>query len=51
MDLLRCVRRSNWTGEDVQSYETEHALMEGSIFCNETGPFMTPCRPEMPVSR
>jgi len=35
MDLLRCVRRSNWTGEDVQSYETEYALMEVPIFRNE----------------
>jgi hypothetical protein len=35
MDLLRCVRRSNWTGEDVHSYETEHALMEVPILRNE----------------
>ena len=35
VNLLQRVRRSNWTGEDVQSYESEHALMQIAVFGDE----------------
>ena len=35
VNLLKRVRRSNWTGEEVQSYEPEDTLMEVAVFGDE----------------
>jgi hypothetical protein len=35
VDLLRCIGLSNWTGENIQSYEPENSLMKVAIFCDE----------------
>ena len=35
MNLLRYVSLSNWTVENIQSYEPENTLMPFAVFCNE----------------
>ena len=35
MDLLGCISLSNWTGENIQSYEPQNTLMLLTIFCEE----------------
>ena len=35
MDLFGRVRHSNWSGEDIQSYEPEDTLMQLAVFCDE----------------
>ena len=35
MNLLGCISLSNWTGEDVESYEPENALVQVAVFGNE----------------
>ena len=35
MDLLGYVSLSNWTGENIQSYEPQNTLMLLTIFCEE----------------
>jgi hypothetical protein len=35
VNLLKDVRRSNWTGEDVQSFEPEHALIKVAVLGDE----------------
>ena len=35
MNLLGCVRLSNWTGENIQSYERENTLMQLTVFGDE----------------
>jgi len=35
MNLLGCVRLSNWTGENIQSYERENTFMQLTVFGDE----------------
>ena len=35
MNLLRYASLSNWTVENIQSYEPENTLMPFAVFCNE----------------
>ena len=51
MNLLRYASLSNWTVENIQSYEPENTLMPFAVFCNEHARHETHVRLKRQVMR